>query len=300
MKNKSSNIIFPILYVAGFIGAGIIGTLSNSFFAYNAFNSLWSDILYLFFIALLFIAAYVQELLESRRLEDVIINSFVFIGCLTFLLLLFILSEVFTLLALIYSAVILYLVGFDAALKIRKGVPHKKAVDIKQMLAAASILLFAMARMLSIEFVNDLYIAWALIPTAIIFCLVSAAAFAILRKAWGTIYNTKFGRITNMIGGFFLIFIISFVYAFTALGIANSVFDNKTCAPRECIVLEKQINTGSRTFTQFKVKVEIDEREKWIPLPVTEYHEIDEGNTIIVNYHYGAFNFAYLTYGGKA
>ena len=120
-----------------------------------------------------------------------------------------------------------------------------------------------------------------------------------MRKAWGTIYDTPFRRIGNMIMGFILLFIAAFSYSFTALGIANYVFDAKTPTPYECTVLEKKISSGSRTPTQFEVKVNVAGSEKWIPLPVDEYHEIAEGGTVIINYHYGALNFAYLKYGGK-
>ncbi|MDE6690340.1 MAG: hypothetical protein K2K04_00060 [Clostridia bacterium] len=300
MKTKFTKFIFPALYITGFAGAGIIGLLSNSFFAYDAFNSLWSDILYIFFISLLFISAYVQELLASRKVKSVVINSLVFLGCLTCLLLTYFLSVDFTLLALIYSAAMLVLVGFNSALAVKKGTPPQKAVDLKQIICSASLILFAMVRLFTIEFVTDTYMAWALIPAVIILCTIGAGAVIVLRKAWSTIYNTELKRIGNMICGFIIIFFIAYVYSFTAIGLVNCVFDGKVPAQTECIVLEKQINSGSRTPTQFKVKVEIDGRIQWIPLPVTEYHKIDEENTIIVNYHYGAFNFAYLTYGGKS
>lgn len=68
--------------------------------------------------------------------------------------------------------------------------------------------------------------------------------------------------------------------------------------PTEYAVLGKKVQTGGRQITKFEVKVEIDENEKWITLPVTDYHELTEGDTVIIDYYDGALGFGFYVYNG--
>lgn len=90
----------------------------------------------------------------------------------------------------------------------------------------------------------------------------------------------------------------SYVFSAFALGIANCVFDGEP-VQTEYSVLDKRIDGSSRGPTTYKVKVIIDGKERWIPVSVTDYHELDEGDTVLVDYYSGAFNLPYYCYYGK-
>lgn len=300
MKSNSkskSKYIFTALYCTCFLGAGIIGSLSNSFFAYNAFNSLWATVLYLIFICALFVIAYVQEVFASRKVSNIIINSFVFIGCLIFFLLLFCLSGLFTFLAVFYSAAMMVLILCTVIIEVKRDKNPK--LDTKQFFCALALLLFTMLQMFSIEFADDSHLIWSLIPAAVIFCASGLTVFLLLRKEWSKILKTKYIAKRRAVFCFILGFVFAFAYSFTAMGIANYVFDASEPVALECVVLDMHIHSGARTLTRFEIKVNLKGKEEWISVPVTEYHNIAEQDTVIIDYYSGALNFAYYTYRGK-
>jgi len=293
---KIKKYIFYILYAISFLGALIIGLLGSSFFAYDKFNSLWANILYILFLALLFITAFVQEIISSRAVADIIVNSAVFIGGLLFLLLFYFLGGVFILLSLIYSGVLLAVIGIRFTFKLRVNCEAKP--DLKRILAAGSLLIFSMYALMIIKFVSEIYWAWALIPATIIFAVTIAVTYFLLKNVWGRIYTTEARSIGNAIGIGLIIFILSFAYSASAIGISNCIFDGDP-VQTEYTVIDKNITSGSRTATTHKVKVIIDGKERWIPVPTTEYFELEEGDIILIDYYSGAFGFAYYAYHGK-
>lgn len=292
---SKSKIVFTAIYIAAFLGAGIIGLFSNSFFAYEAFNSLWADVVYLLCISALYITAFVQELFTSRKLPDIIINFFIFIiSWIIFLLMLF--SGIAALIAVIYSAAMAAFLALCAVFEVRKG--GKPEMDTKQFVCVGSLILFGMLKLTSVCFVNEIYMAWSFIPAAVIFIAVCVTAVVLLREQWDSLFETKAKKISALILSSLMIFFVAYFYSFTAVGIANCVFDGEP-VQKEYIVLEKHVSSGSRKVTRFELKVEFGTDEKWINVPVTDYHSVSEGDTILINYHQGAFGFAYLTYAGK-
>lgn len=294
-KIKNTPIIFPILYGVGFLGAAVIGFFGNSYFAYDIFNSLWADILYIVFLSSLWITAFVQEVCTRRNIKSVAYNFVIFIGGLTFFLFVF-LGDVFTLLALIFSAVMLTVIGCRYALSLKKD--HTLKPDIKQPICVGILLLFAMIRQMKISYISDIYLAWALIPAAVLFCVCAIVAFILLKNVFAKMYPTEGKRIFNVFClGFILLFLV-YAYSYTAIGVINSAFDGEP-TKIECTIIEKDVRTGYRTVTQFKVKVLLDDKERWIDVPVTDYHELEEGDLIIIDYYNGALNFAYYAYSNK-
>lgn len=289
----TKNSTFTLLYVIGFLGAGIIGFFSNSYFAYKEFNSLASDVLYLVFLSLLFVTALVQDLMSDKTITDKIISGFVFVGGLVLFLLLFLLGGVTNLIALIYSAIFCMILVCQCVLAMRKG--QKVKPNIKQFVCIGFLMLAPAMRLLSTEFVKETFMLWALIPAAVIFCILIPIGFVLLHKVWRNYYPKKAGSIGNAIAVIFAVFMISFFYSFSTIGIINCVFDNSP-TPTEYTVLEKHVNSGASTPTQFEVKVNIDGSEKWINLPVTDYHSVSEGDVVIVDYYKGALGFGFYKY----
>ncbi len=295
--SKNKKIIFYAIYAICFIGAGIIGFFSKSFFAYDKFNSLTANIFYVLFISLLFATAFVHEICFSRTVADIVVNGFVFIGGLIFILLFYFLGGVVIFLTIIYSAIMLALIGCRYALELRKD--HTANPDMKRILGVFSLLLFSMLALLQVEFVDGMLWAWALIPAVVIFLIVGAVTYFLLKDVWGKIYNTKAKRVGNAICMVLLFFMFAFIFSAFATGIANCVFDGDP-VQTEYTVIEKDVSSGSRSPTTYKVKVVIDEKEVWIPISVTDYYEIEEGDTVLIDYYSGAFNFAYYLYYGKS
>ncbi len=289
----TKNSTFTLLYIIGFLGAGIIGFFSTSYFAYEEFNSLVADIFYLIFLSLVFVAALVQDLMSDKSITDKIISVFVFGGGFVLFLLLFILGGVTNLIAIIYSAIFCMILVCQCVLTMRKG--QKVKPNIKQFVCIGFLMLAPAIRLLLTEFVKETYFLWALIPAGVISCTLIPIGFVLLHKVWRQFYPKESSSIGNAIAVIFAVIIISFFYSFSTIGIINCVFDNSP-TPTEYTVLEKHVNSGASTPTQFEVKVEIDGEEKWINLPVIDYHAISEGDTVIVDYYKGALGFGFYTY----
>nr|MDE6660295.1 hypothetical protein [Anaeroplasmataceae bacterium] len=273
------------------------GFFSTSYFAYNIFNSFWADILYIVFLSMLYITAYVQELITSRKKSDIIINSFVFLGSLLFLVLLFFSSSIFNLLVIIYSAGMLVLILIPFLREYKDGI--EVDIDKKQLLSAASLLVFGMVRMLSIEFISEIYMAWALIPTAILSGVIIGIGVFLFRKVWTRLFYPRSSAISHAVLSVFLVLMIVFSYCFSIVGTANCVLDSSKPVAYDCVVLDMHVSTGARSVTQFEIKVEVEGEERWITIPVTEYHSISKEDVVCINSYTGAFHFAYLKYQGK-
>lgn len=285
--------IFPALYVVEFLGAALIGFFGNSFFAYETFNSLYANIFYLLFLAALYITAFVQEVCASQAIGDVLTNGAVFIGGMIACGLMHIFGNIFTLIALIFSAIMLAVIAIRYALLLRKD--ETLEPDFKRGLAVAILLLFAMVQQLSVEYVNNDIWVRSLIPAVILFAVSIAVAVLLVRKIWNKMYSTTAGRIGNAICAIIMLFFLAYMYCVTAIGVANCSFDSQP-TKIECTVLDKHVQSGMHTVTHFEIKTVIDSKEKWITLPVTEYHKLSEGDTVIIDYYSGAFNLPYYTY----
>lgn len=295
-KLNKTDYVFFALYIVGFLGAALIGFFSKSFFAYDIFNSLWANILYLLFISLLFITAFIQEVYTSRAISDVILNFAVFILGLVMFLLFILFGGIFTLCSLAFSAIMVIATGCRYALKLRQD--QKLQPDFKRIVAVAIIPIFAMVQQFSVEYVTDKIWALSLIPAAIIFIVAMVVAILLVKDIWAKIYPGEGARIGTTICAVIVLFFVAYMYSVIAVNAVNCTFDDNP-TKIECVVLEKNIRSGARTVTEFEVKITIDSKEKWINIPVADYHSITEGDTIIIDYYKGALNLPYYMYGGR-
>ncbi len=294
--SKKLKWVFYSLYAVGFLGAGIIGFFSKSYFAYDKFNSLWAIVLYLIFLSMLYITAFVHEVFLSRKVKDIITNFAVFIGALIFLLLFYFIGGVAVFLTIVYSAVMLAVIGCKYAYALRDD-PHAKP-DMKRVLAVASLFLFSMVALLDIEFVDGKVWLWGLIPASVIFTATCIVGYFLLKKVWKYIYPTEGKAVGNAVCVVIIFLMFSYIFSVFALGIANCAFDGEPVR-EEYAVLDKRIENSSRGPTIYKVKVEIDGEEKWIPISVTDYYELEDGDAVLIDYCSGAFNIPYYYYYGK-
>lgn len=295
-KLKKTDYVFYALYVVGYLGAALIGFFGKSFFAYDIFNSLWANILYLLFIALLFITAFIHEVYTSRAISNVILNFAVFILGLAMFLLFILFGGIFTLFTLAFSAIMVVVIGCRFALKLRQD--QQIQPDIKRIIAVAIIPIFVMVQQLSVEYVNNKIWALSLIPAAIIFVVAMVVAVLLVKNIWAQMYSGKGALIGTTICAIIILFYLAYMYSVIAVSVVNYTFDANPTAI-ECVVLEKNVRSGARTVTEFEVKITIDSKEKWINVPVTDYYSITEGDTIIIEYYKGALNLPYYMYGER-
>ena len=292
-----ADIIFIVLYCVEFVGALLISVLSSAVDTHETFNEPWADVLYLVLLSSLFVTAFVQNVLRSHKKWDVIVNALVFIGGLTMLLLFALVGGVCDLLMPIYSIIITVVVGCRYILQLRRDQSAKE--DFKQVVAVLALLLFAMMNLMRMEFANDTIWLWALAPAAVIFVIVIIAVFALLKKVWDKIYPTAGKSVGNAIAISVMLLFFAYIYSYTVIGTANYVFDREP-TPIECVVVDKHIRAGARKTTQFEIKISIDGEERWIDVRVTDYHDIEEGDTVVIDYYQGALGLPYYTFGEKA
>ncbi len=294
-KKLKTKHIFYIIYLLEALGAGILGLLSNSFFAYDIVHHPWAHILYLLCISALYITAYVQELLVKRKPSDILINSFIFLGSLLFFFLFYFLNVYFTLVAIAYSAIMMCFITVRCVLTMRltQSIPGDTDIDVKPFLAIFAIMLFAMMEMISyINYVSEIFMAWALIPATIITVILGGIAVFLLRD----MFYSKLIRIGKSLLVALIVFFIVYVYCNTTIGIANFAFDHSAPTPIVCTVLDKNISSGARTPITHELKVKINNKDMWIDVSTTEYYAISEGDAITIQYYSGAFGFAYVIY----
>ncbi len=290
--------IYYIFYGVGFIGAAVLGLLSASFFAYEITDYLWTHILYVLFISMLYITAFVQELAAHRKPKDIVYYSAMFLGTLLFFLLMYFLGGIAMLCAVLYSGVLLGVIFFKAIIKTRRECDISDDVDVKIIISVMSLIIFVMASMMTVDFEDEMYMAWSLIPAAAITVILCVAAVILLRGLWGAVFPTmpkKIGMTTLYIIG---IFAVAFVLSFTTVGVANVVADTDKPEVITCKVLDKQVRSASRTPTRYEIKVVIGKRKEWINVDSGDYYRLNKGDAVMVDRYAGALGFAYYIYGG--
>ena len=294
-NKKKTRFIFPVLYVVGFLGASVVGIFGLSTFAYGVFNGIWSRLLYVFSLSLLYITAFVQEI-TSCKTEDKVINFFIFIGGLTALLLFIFFGGVFELIAILFSAVMIAAISLRYIMTLRGNPLTEEKLDFKQVLCVLSLLLFAMAEQMTVTYVNYMLMAWALIPAAVISTVAALVMVPMLDGVWAALYPTKVKSVLNAIALGIIIFFAAWTHSYTAIGVINCAFDDNP-VKAEFTVTDKHITSGQ--IKQFEVKIVIDKQSEWICLPVDDYYEISKGDKVIIDYYGGALGFAYYSYNGR-
>lgn len=163
------------------------------------------------------------------------------------------------------------------------------------------LLLFVIARQLSAEFVSDAYIAWSLIPAAIVFVIVAVPAAILPKDFWRALFDTSKAKciIQAVLVGL-CIFVVSFIYSFVAVGTIDYVFDDSAPTPIQVVVKDKHISSGARMPTRHKIQVSVDDKDVWISIPASDYYDVVIGDKITLNYYKGALGFPYLIYSENA
>ncbi len=298
-SHRKEFIVFAVLYAVGALGAAIMGLLSESFFAYDVVDAPWATALYFVFISMLYITAFVSELFNSRKPFDITANAFIFLGSLAMAITIYFVGGAVLFAAELYSVCLLSFIAVRSAIELRKKEYYSEDMspDIKPCIAALSVLLFAMVRIMAIKFVDSEYVAWSLIPTAVITVAVALTAYFLLKDFISKTYVKRSVKILKTSLVCLAIFIVSFIYCFTAVATINCVFDGDP-TPTQYAVLDKKANTGSTTHV-FEIKIKINGETVWIKVPPKEYYELKKGDAVTLDYYGGALGFAYWQYAGR-
>lgn len=287
--------LFCVLYGVEFVGMLIFGVISRGGF-------LWTKIVSVLFISSLYVTAYIQDLIAHHKRFEIVYYSLIFLGSLLFFLLYYFSTSIFFFIAVLYSAAMMCLIFFRYVKYLRKSGDFESldgnSMDIKPTIAAASLLLFVMLSMMSVNFVSEIFMAWSFIPAAILCAILFPIAFILFRKKFKAWASTTAKKVWTCIGIAVMVIFISFFYCYTTVGVVNCVFDYSDPTPIECTVLDKKVRSGARTPTQYEIKVTINNETEWIDVSSSDYDYIRKGETITVNYYPGALGIAYYLYEG--
>lgn len=286
-KRHDSKYLFYVLYGIEFVLAVTFGVISR-------LDYLWSVILAMTFLASLYVTAYIQELIAHHKRFDIVYYSLIFLGGAALFVLQFCSKGIFTLIAVLHSAAMMCLIFFRYIMYVRATgdttALETKCDDNKPWLAAISLLICAMVQMLYVNYVSEMYMAWSFIPAAAICTVITTIIYALLQKTLKMMSRPTFICLVIIIFG------LSYSYCCTSIGIANCAFDYSKPTPIECTVLDKDIRTGTRTPTQYEIKIKISGKTEWIDVTYDEYYAICKGETITVNRFSGALGIAYYEY----
>lgn len=287
--------VFTALYVAGFVGLSIIALFSVLSFSQAAFNMLWADILLYLLFAELFITAFIQDIFTARSRTDIIIDVFIFPINLVILILCRYVGDAVKLFAILYAAIIIGTVAVRHVLQLRKN--DRRSIKIRHILAIALLLMRAIfSKRL---YIDETYIAWSLIPAAIITCAAGLTSYLLSREQWTEIFPTKAKRIGMPIIIILLMFFLAVCCSFSAIDNINGVFDNNP-TPAEYTVLGKNAPNIFDSDIDYTVTIEINGQNHQIQVPSNDYSNIEKGDTIVVDYYDGALGFPYYKYREKA
>lgn len=296
MKKISRKHVFGILYAAEFLILVIIGFFGNSFFAYEAFNSLAADIIYIVFGVLLFLTALIQEVIERKNAVDLGFALAVFGGNLVLFLLYLLVGGLWDLAFAVYQLILAAALAVRYMLIARTG-EDAPAADGKQVVCIGLMMIFSMASIMQADFESDMLFAWACIPACVVSIAAFAVTFALMNEVWKECYPRVFVRALCYLGVVSVTFLFGLFGAVPALNSINSAFAGESVSAQYA-VLEKKVSAGARQVTVFSVRVEIDGVARWIPLPVTDYHSLEEGDLVFIDYYTGALGIDYYKYGG--
>ena len=92
-----------------------------------------------------------------------------------------------------------------------------------------------------------------------------------------------------------LFILLCLIISFVTITTINYAFDNVP-TPVSVQIVDKNIQSGARQMTSFYLKVEIDEKEREIEVPVDVYHSKEIGDYIEIKLYNGALGYSYFIF----
>lgn len=297
MRNNKRNKIkikcdlrYNIFYFVAFVSIVAISLLSNSFFAYDIFNSLFFNILYLILSIALFVVRSIQTFLRQTALYGKIFSlSYFNMFALVFAIRPFVTSRQWS--ALLFGSFIVAIILLVILAFKHKKAPHNYRIErIDPMVAIIPLLLLLMFSMIKSYIGAERM--W--IPIVLIGVTLAAVALYVLLKYFRNIEYFKKSQ-SEFIFSIILIIVACFYVSGIAVTTINYAFDH-TPSVADFEIIDKRIQSGTRRATSFYLKVLIDGQEKEIDVPVAIYHLKEIGDTIEIKLYKGALGYGYYVY----
>ena len=292
--------IFSILYLIGFVGIAVI-ILCMTLFDDEDFKSIEASISFFVLVGMLFITAFVHEVYQSRAVADIIVNASIFIVGPVLLFITMLYGGALSLCLCILSLIMTVVISCRFILKLRREGTAKP--DIKRVLALCLIVLFLFLDQLRFDYVGDLSF-WVFIPAGVIAVAVCVLILLSIKKVWKNMFSPNLGKVGTVIGyigiTYFLLaalFLTAFIYCGIFIVTANEAFSG---GPQRIEYTVLDIYPRSSGATYFDVNVLIDGKECRVSIPISDYNQIEEGCSIVLDYYSGALGFAYYSYYGIA
>lgn len=169
----------------------------------------------------------------------------------------------------------------------------KNMPDASVFSSALSILLIALFLMISIEpysFVDEIYMAYLLVPTVIVAAVGALVCYLCFRK----FAPDLFGKKSVIAVAFMLLFFASYVVFWV-----GTVHLNALTSPEPTVTSYEVVDKKSYSDDEDKLYVMIDGKECGVEVSSSVYENTQIGDLIELKYYQGGLKIPFYTYGGK-
>lgn len=291
-KTKSKrNLWYNIFYIVAFAAIIVIGLFSNSFFAYEIFNSLFFNILYLVLTIALLVVRSIQTFLRQTALYGKIFTlSYYNMFAMVFAVRPFVSTRLWSVLLFLGFAIAVTLL-LILAFKYTKDSRGYNITRFEPIIAVVPLLLLLMLAMM--QSYVDAGKMW--IPIVVAGVILSVVALVVFLKFFKDTSYFMSAHKSELVFSIILLFVACFYVTSTAVTTINYAFDHSpTAASFE--IIDKRVQSGARQVTSFYLKIEIDGKEKEIDVPVDVYHSKEIGDSIEIWLYNGALGYSYYIY----
>ena len=297
MKNEKNvktqfkrDIGYIIFYSISFLIVSVIGLFSTSFFAYEIFNSLFFDILFLVLIVAMFFVRSIQTFLRQTTCYGKIFTLIYFnLFALVFAVQPFVSTRLWSIL-LFFSFIIAIILLIVLAFKYIKAPDRYFITRFEPMVAMLPLLLLLiLASRQSYTGAQGMWMP--VVGGGIILSILTLVIFLKFFKNIDYFLENRNELIISCI----LLVLAGFFISFVTITTINYAFD-KAPTPISVQVLDKNIQSSARQATSFYFEVIIAEQEQNIEVPVDVYHSTEIGDYIEIKLYNGALGYSYYVY----
>lgn len=285
------NLWYNIFYIVSFSVIVVIGLFSNSFFAYEFFNSLFFNVLYLVLTVALFVVRSIQTFLRQTALYGKIFTLTYFnMFAIVFAVRPFVSARLWSILLFAGFAVAITLLVI-LAFKYTKDPSGYVITRFEPIIAMIPLLLLLMLAM--IQSYTDAGKMW--IPIVAAGAALSIIALVVFLKFFKNIDYFRAKHKSEFICAIILLVVACFYISGTAVTTINYAFDHSPTAT-SFEIIDKHIESGSRQGASFYFKIEVDSKEKEIRVPVEVYHSKETGDRVDIWLYSGALGYSYYIF----
>lgn len=159
------------------------------------------------------------------------------------------------------------------------------------LISAGAAELLVMTSVMRYSFVSELYMAWILIPAAVV-TVVSAVFMLGIRREF---FLGVLKRMSELIASVFVVFVAAYLFFWMGAVTANAAFSPPP-ETLQCEVTDKEYTGGDNQ--SYELVIVIGEREYDLEVSKDTYDDMEIGDFIEVGYFEGGLGIAYYQYIG--